>query len=96
MSEAVLLEHIRSLQQNAKTYTNAQLVTFNEAVVAALEEMAASITSLSETVANKADKIASPTANDYITVDSGGNIADSGDRVMTTAEAQTLFNSIFS
>ena len=96
MSDAVLLEHLRSCQQNAKTYTNAQLVTFNEAVVAALEEMAAQINSLSDTVSNKADKIASPTSGDYITVDSGGNISDSVNSAMTTTEARTLFNSIFS
>ena len=94
MSKAVLIEHLRSLQQCSKTYTNTQLVTFNEGVVEALEEMAAQISSLGDTVSNKADKIASPTAGNYITVDSSGNIADNGDRAMTATEIRTLFNSI--
>ena len=95
MSDAVLLAHLRSCQQSAKTYTNTQLVTFNEAVVAALEEMVTSINNLSDTVSTKADKISSPTPNDYITVDANGNIVDSGNKAMTATEVSTLFNSIF-
>ncbi len=96
MSQAVLMEHLRTLQQSAKTYTNSQLVTFNEGVVGALEEMAAQITSLSETVSNKADKIASPTAGHFVAVDASGNITDSGYSTMTPAEGEAMFNQIFS
>lgn len=85
MSEATLHEHLRLASQRAKTYTNSKLVEFNEATVAALEEMADI----------KADKV-SGTAGNIPVFDAQGNISDNLEvRPITSAELHTIINSVF-
>ena len=86
MSEAALQEHLRLASLRAKSYTNAKAVEFNEATVAALEEMADV----------KADKVSSAAAGNIPTFDAQGNISDTSEvRPITSAELTTIINSVF-
>lgn len=86
MSEAILREHLRLVNQRAKTYTNTKLVEFNEAVVAALEEMANV----------KADKVSDATTGNIPSFDAAGNLSDaSAIRPITSAELTAIMTSIF-
>lgn len=85
MSEAVLREHLKQASQKAKAYTNAENIKYNEAVVAALEEMAAL----------KADKITSPVNNNIVAMNENGNLKDSGLSVMTVAQMRTMITNTF-
>lgn len=85
MSEAVLREHLKLASQKAKAYTKSENIKYNEAVVAALEEMAAL----------KADKITSPVDNSIVAMDAEGNLKNSGISVMTPAQMRTMITEFF-
>ena len=83
MSEAALQEHLRLCSQRAKAYTNEKAVQFNEAVVDALEEMAALKADQKATTLALADKTDKTDTNALIAffnasglyVDEDGDIA---------------------
>ena len=75
MSNVALKEHLQLCIQRAKTYTNAQVLELNEAVIAALEEIV-------EALETKADSSSVSSALSFFNasglyVDADGDIAQS-------------------
>ena len=88
MSEAALKTHLQLCIQRAKTYTNAQVLELNEAVIAALEEIVTALegkadsSDMTAALAGKADTTSVSSTLSFFSasglyIDADGDIAQS-------------------